>query len=443
MNKHKVIIIAIFIGAIVISLGFSSGKIHQNQLKALNINARRVEERIIKLAQFGKSGQAGVNRVAFSQEDIEGRNYVVSLMKEAGLKVRIDAAGNIIGRQEGTNSLLPPIVFGSHIDSVPNGGKYDGALGVIGAIECIQVLQENRIKTRHPLEVVIFSDEEGGSIGSLALVGELTLDGLEVLSQSGKTVREGISALGGNPDKISEAARQKSELEAFVELHIEQGGILDSKNIAIGVVEGIVGIKRWQVIIKGFSNHAGTTPMAMRQDALLAAAHFILAINRVVTEVPGNQVGTVGQIQCEPGAPNVIPGKVMMSLELRDLSEEKILLLYEKIQKESSAIAEKTKTEISFKAIETASVSALTDSRLRKMIADSAIELGLSHLSLPSGAGHDAQNMARITPTGMIFVPSVGGISHSPQEFTRTEDIANGVNVLLRTILKIDQAALK
>ncbi len=414
----------------------------QSVARNLRVNAKRLEQRILALAEFGKNPQGGVSRVAFSAADIQGRNYVMSLMREAGLKIQIDAAGNIFGRREGRDAKLPSIIFGSHIDSVPSGGNYDGDVGSIGAIECAQVLHENNFVTRHPLEVVIFADEEGGLVGSRAMLGELTEAALAVKSHSGKTIHEGLLAIGGNPDKLSEAVRPKSDFKAFTELHIEQGGILDAEQIHIGVVEGIVGIKWWDVTIEGFANHAGTTPMDKRQDALLAAAQLIIAVNKIVTSISGRQVGTVGRISAEPGAPNVIPGKVIMSLELRDLSAEKVNSLFQNIQQEANAIGQMTGTKISFASIPTNSIPALTDERMRKIITESISELGLSFKLMPSGAGHDAQDMARLTPTGMIFVPSVGGISHSPKEFTKPQDLANGANVLLQTILKIDRGGL-
>ncbi|MCH8873785.1 Zn-dependent hydrolase [candidate division KSB1 bacterium] len=411
--------------------------------KNLRANADRIEARILQLSEFGKNPEGGVSRVAFSQADIQGREYVMSLMREAGLKVRIDAAGNILGRKEGLDSNLPPIVFGSHIDSVPGGGNYDGDVGVIGSIECAQVLHENNFTTRHPLEVVVFSDEEGGLVGSRAMIGKLTPDALEVVSHSGKTIREGIRAIGGNPDKLSEALREKKSIKAFIELHIEQGSFLDDKKIEIGVVEGIVGINWWDVTIEGFANHAGTTPMNKRHDAMLAAAHLIVSVNEIATSIPGRQVATVGRIKAEPGAPNVIPGRVVMSLEIRDLSSQKMDLVFEKIQKKAKQIAKQTGTKISFSFIDVAAVPAPTDKRMRKIIAEAAGDLGLSFQLMPSGAGHDAQDIARITPTGMIFVPSVGGISHSPKEFTEPQGMANGANVLLQAILKIDEGALE
>jgi len=246
----------------------------QNKIDKLRINAGRLEQRLEKLAEFGKIPTGGVHRLAFSEVDIKSRRYIRSLMKDAGLDVHTDEAGNIIGRRNGSRPDLPPIVFGSHTDTVPSGGKYDGAVGVLGAIECAQVLNENAIQTRHPLEVVVFTDEEGGLVGSRAINGTLTLKALEVVSLSGKTIREGIRALGGDPESLAKVKREKGSIRAFIEVHIEQGALLDSGNIDIGVVEGIVGISRWDVTFKGFSNHAGTTPMDMRKDALLAAAHF-------------------------------------------------------------------------------------------------------------------------------------------------------------------------
>ncbi len=407
----------------------------------LHINAKRMEERIAALSQFGKNPEGGVSRVAFSDADVQGRNYIQTLMKAAGLEVRIDTAGNIIGKREGSNPSLPPILFGSHIDSVPGGGNYDGDVGVIAAMECIEVLKESNQVTQHPLEVIVFSDEEGGLVGSKSMAGDFHESAMEIKSHSGKTIREGIRAIGGDPDRIDEAQRTKGSITAFLELHIEQGGILDSEKINIGVVEGIVGINWWDVTIEGFANHAGTTPMNQRKDALLAAAKLIIAVNQVATSIPGRQVATVGRIKAEPGAPNVIPGKVVMSLEIRDLSAEKIQMVYEKIQKEAKRIEQESGTRIQFAAIDATAVPAPSDERVRKIISETAQQLGFTYKLMPSGAGHDAQDIARIAPMGMIFVPSVGGISHSPKEFTRTEDMANGAAVLLHTILKIDQGS--
>jgi len=430
------IVLILFFSLIGVFSLFSQDKTH---IKSLRINKARLQERLDRLAEFGMNEHGGIDRVAFSQADKKSREYIISLMEQAGLDVRKDPAANIIGTRQGEDPDLPAILFGSHSDTVPDGGKFDGSLGVLGAIECVQVLEENDIKTLHPLEVVVFTDEEGGLVGSRAMTGTLTPEALEIVSHSGKTVKEGIQYLGGDVHNLDKAVRKKEEVKAFLELHIEQGSRLDREKLDIGVVEGIVGIYWWDVVINGFSNHAGTTPMDMRKDALLAAAHLITAVNEVVTSVPGSQVGTVGKIKALPGAPNVIAGKVEMSLELRDLSQEKVQALFRRIKKESSLIAQETGTEILFKALDANAEPAPTHPKIREMIAESAEELGLNAIFMPSGAGHDAQDMAKITPTGMIFVSSERGVSHSPKEFTTFQDCANGVNVLLYTVLKVDK----
>lgn len=404
----------------------------------LRVNGQRIMEHIFALAEFGKNPQGGVSRVAYSDADKQGREYVLGLMKAAHLEVTIDAAGNLIGRRAGKDSSLKPLLIGSHVDSVPEGGNYDGVVGSIGAIEVVQTLAENKVALRHPLEVVIFQNEEGGLIGSRAMDGELTEKELELVSRSGKTIREGIKFIGGDPARLTEVRRQRGDIAGYLELHIEQGNTLDTEKLNIGIVEGIVGINWWDVTIEGFANHAGTTAMNNRQDALLAAAKFIEAVNRVVTSLPGRQVGTVGRINALPGAPNVIPGKVVLSLELRDLDGAKIKTLYQKIYAEAQQIAAASKTKFDFKEINV-NIPAPTDPHIRGLISEAAKELGLSTKLMPSGAGHDAQDMARLGPVGMIFVPSVGGISHSPREFSHPADIANGANVLLHTLLKLDR----
>src|SRR5215468_9416805 len=410
--------------------------------KNFRADPKRLEARIKELSQFGANREGGVNRVAFSDADVEGRKYIRSLMEKAGLKVRVDAAGNIIGHREGRNPKLPVILFGSHIDSVPHGGNYDGDLGVLGGLECIEILNQQNFVTTHPLELIVFSDEEGGLTGSHAAAGELSREALQIKSHSGKTIGEGIRFIGGDPDNLQSAKRNPSEILAYLELHIEQGGILEAEKINIGVVEGIVGINVWNVTVLGFANHAGTTPMNQRKDALVAAAKLVESVNQIARSIPGRQVGTVGKIQAEPGAPNVIPGKVVMTLEIRDLEKSKIGLVFEKVKESAKKIAADTGTTISFAALDVAAVPAPTDPRLRRMIEEAATGLGLTTKLMPSGAGHDAQDLARIVPIGMIFVPSVAGISHSPKEFTTASDMANGASVLMQSILKLDEKAL-
>jgi len=405
----------------------------------LKVNGQRIESRIMELAKFGRDENGHGYRVAYTKGDIEGRAWFMDLMKKAGLEPTIDAGGNIIGKRKGKNQSLKPIGFGSHIDMVPDGGNYDGTLGSLSALEVIEVLNENKIVTNHPLEVIIFANEEGGLIGSKAMAGNLTAEGLKQVSQSGLTMAEGIKAIGGNPDNIQSCIRKKGDLHAFLELHIEQGGILEKENLQIGVVEGIVGIMDCEVTIEGVANHAGTTPMNLRQDALLASSKLIIAVNEVINSVPGNQVGTIGKITALPGAYNVVPGLVTLGLEIRDLSSEKIEQMYTEIQKRAASIANDSKTKISFMREASEVKPALTDKSLQQKIDASAKALGLKTKFMQSGAGHDSQQMATLAPVGMIFVPSVGGISHSPKEFTKTEDMAHGANVLLQSLLRVDK----
>jgi len=393
----------------------------------------------MELAQFGIDDTGETHRVAFSDADIEGRKWMMGQMQDAGMDVHIDFAGNIIGRRTGTDSQLKPIGFGSHIDAVPNGGNYDGCVGSMGALEVMRTLEENNIKTRHPLEMIIFSNEEGGVMGSRALVGELGPDALRVVNSTGYSMGEGIQRIGGDTTRLADVIRPKGNMKAFLELHIEQGANLERDDLDIGIVEGIVGLQWWDVRIKGFANHAGTTPMNMRQDALLSAAKFILAVNEITNSMEGSQVGTVGRINALPGAPNVIPGEVVLSLEIRDLSEERIYVLYNKMVERAREIGEAMNTEFSFHPLDATAKPAFMDATIKSAIEANCKSLNLSYQYMPSGAGHDAQDMARITPTGMIFVPSKGGISHSPKEFTSAEDMANGASVLLQTILALDK----
>lgn len=406
-------------------------------------DAQRLELRILELGRFGANPEGGVSRVAFSEADRAGREYVAALMRQAGLEVRVDTAGNIIGRRAGKDSSLPAIMTGSHIDSVPRGGNYDGDVGVLGAIEVAQLLQSHDIATRHPIEFVVFTDEEGGTVGSQAMAGRLSDAALALASHSGLTIRDGLRALGGDPARIGEARREPGSVAAFVELHIEQGAVLDESGIDIGVVEGIVGIRWWNVTVEGFANHAGTTPMNRRRDALVTAAEFALAVNRTASTTPGTQVATIGRIHAEPGAPNVIPGRVVMSLEIRDLAAEKMETVFRSIEAEARRIATAHGTTIRFEEVDLALEPAPTDGRLRRVIEAAASSLGLSHRRMPSGAGHDAQEMAHVAPIAMIFVPSRGGISHAPAEYTSAADMANGADVLLRTLLAIDQGVLE
>lgn len=403
------------------------------------VNGPRIMQHLQALAEFGKNPQGGVSRVAYTDADRQGREYAVRLMREAGLEVSIDPAGNILGLRAGADPSLKPLLIGSHIDSVPEGGNYDGDVGSLSAIEVAQILAENKIKLRHDLQVIIFQNEEGGTIGSHILGAGFDDKLLNLKSQSGKTIREGTQFIGGDLSKLAQAQRQPGSIAGYFELHIEQGATLEQEKIDIGVVEGIVGILHSEVTVEGFANHAGTTPMNQRHDALLSAARFIEKVNQVVTAIPGRQVGTVGWTRVQPGAYNVIPGKVVLGLELRDLDETKIEDMFNRIRSESTKIGDLNNTRFSFTE-PVLTHPALTDKNFQKLIDSTAKQLGLSTRLMPSGAGHDAQEIAKIGPVGMIFIPSIGGISHSPKEFSRPKDIENGANVLLQTVLGFDKA---
>lgn len=417
----------------------SSIAIVQAQTANLKINQQRIQTRLLELSKFGELPNGGIGRVAYSKADQEGRAYFIGLMKNAGLEVKIDYAGNIIGKRKGKNLALKPIAFGSHIDSVPNGGNYDGPVGSISGLELIETLNENNFVTEHPLELIIFANEEGGTVGSGAMIGKITPDALKSVTQSGLTIADGIRAIGGNPDSLNKVVRKKGDLTAFIELHIEQGGILMTENQQIGIVEGIVGIEHWDATVEGVPNHAGTTPMAMRRDALLAAAKLIIALNEVITSHEGKQVGTIGKLAVEPGAYNVIPGKVVLGVEIRDLSYDKIWSLFHEVEGKAREIAKTSETTITFRKSSVGVTPALTAKPIQDKIISSAKALGFSYRYMQSGAGHDSQEIAQIAPVGMIFIPSVGGISHSPKEFSKGVDIGNGANVLLQTMLAIDR----
>ena len=413
----------------------------QTQRADLRIDADRLRKMLEDLSLYGRpSGGTfadGVSRFAYSDADVAGRKYAMDLLRAAGLEPRIDTAGNILAIRAGTDHSLKPILFGSHIDSVPSGGNFDGQLGSMSAIEIVRTLRDHGVTTRHPLEVALWSNEESLTVGSRGAAGDLQAKDLD-RTYNGILMSDGLRKIGGDPDRLSEARFAPGSIHCYLELHIEQGGNLDKAGIPIGVVEGIVSIDEYEVEIKGFANHAGTTPMPERHNALLAAAQLIETVQEVVTREPGRQVGTVGRLDVSPNVRNIVPGLVKLSLELRDLSPEKIARLGEEIQKRAQVIAKQTMTEISIKQVEH-DAPALATPAIQSHIEAAATALGLKTMRLPSGAGQDAQVIARIAPMGMIFVPSVGGISHSPKELTHWQDCANGANVLLQTILLIDR----
>ncbi|MBL0938347.1 MAG: M20 family metallo-hydrolase [Gemmatimonadaceae bacterium] len=393
------------------------------------------------LAAFDRIGRTptGINRVAYSEGDLAGRAFTLDLFKQSGLSPVIDAAGNIVARVPGSNPALKPIVIGSHVDSVTDGGNFDGPVGSFGAIEVARTLAERRMQLAHPLDVVVWQNEEGGTYGSRLWAGLYSEADLDKVARSGKTIREGIGLIGGDVAKLASVRRKEGDVACYLELHIEQGGLLEKASKKIGVVQGIVGLRWFEITITGFSNHAGATPMDQRQDAMLAAARFTVAVNDAIRRVPGRQVATVGRVNVTPNTTNVIPGQVVLTVDLRDIEQATIERFTQQFEQLGREIGEATGTQFKFARL-TDSKPALADPRVMDWVQQSADTLKFTHQRMPSGAGHDAQEMSHLGPMGMIFVPSVGGISHSPREFSHAADITNGANVLLHAVIAADKS---
>ena len=378
-----------------------------------------------------------MRRIAYSPEDIQARNLVQHWMIQARMSVRTDTAGNLIGRYPGKLPQAPALATGSHIDTVPNGGRYAGAFGVLAGLEVVRVLNERQIQLEHPLEVIVFTDEEGSMIGSKAMSGRVINDTAYYRRPDGTNIQTCLERVGGNWYHIAQARRSCEDMAAFVELHVEQGPILESMGKQIGVVEGIVGQRRYTITVKGSSSHAGSTPMHMRQDALVAASGVVLAVNSLAN-TPGQQVATVGRMEVSPNAANVIPGLVEMSLDIRDLSSLHIDNLMEQLRLNMEAIAADTQTQIQLQPF-LHNEPALAKPHIQQTIAQVCEDLELSYTHLPSRASHDAQEIANFTDMGMIFVPSQAGVSHSETEYTSPEQCTQGANVLLHTFLRLDR----
>ena len=401
----------------------------------LQVNSDRLNRSISQLAEIGKLSQGGVSRLAFTPEDILARQLVQSWMVEAGMTVRIDAAGNIIGTYAGQQEGVGALATGSHIDTVAVAGRYDGVLGVLAGIEVVRVLKENAIRLAHPIEVIVFSDEESSVIGCKAMAGTLAT---YPDKGAGTLMPAYLEAVGGDWSKLATARRTRTDMAAYVELHVEQGGVLEDEAKQIGVVQGIVGTNRYRVSIIGRPNHAGTTPMHLRKDALVAAAQVVLAVQNLALNTPGQQVATVGNLNVSPNAANIVPGQVELTIDMRDLSRPHLDQLIKQLDSQLQAIAHTSQTEITLTPILQVEPTLATET-IQAVIAQTCERFRLSYCHLPSRAGHDAQEVGRFTDMGMIFVPSQAGLSHSADEYTSPEQCTQGANVLLQTLLHLDQ----
>jgi len=404
----------------------------------MRINLARLKRDLDELGAIGRTPGAGVSRPSWSDADMEARRWLLSRITNAGLEAGVDAAGNIFGRwQPGS----PVVMVGSHIDSVPNGGHLDGALGVLAGLECLRRIKEEGVHLRHPLELVSFTDEEGafgGFFGSYAFTGALKAEDIPRLRDAaGTRILEAMARHGLDALQAPAARRDPQDIRAYVELHIEQGPVLESRQVPIGVVESIVGIRRFGITFRGRADHAGTTPMGDRQDAFLGAADLTLKGRELVLAegTPTSRV-TVGAVQVKPGVANIVPAEAYLTYELREVSAQTLGVLAEKSQALAQSVGSAWGLEASIESILDIAPVPLA-AEVRGAIVAASQELGLGYMRLSAMAGHDAQVVGRVAPAGMIFVPSRNGRSHSPLEFTSDEDLERGANVLLQTLLRL------
>ena len=408
----------------------------------MNINAARLNQTLNALGRFGETSE-GMDRLAFSPADVESRGYTMELMQEAGLEVRIDAGGNIIGRKAGSDDSLPAIAMGSHTDTVPLGGKYDGALGVMGAIEVVSTLAESGHVTRHPIEAIVFTNEEGTRfhrwlIGSRAMAGMLEPEDLAAVDAEGVTLAQRMGDIGGDLSRVGEAARKRGDLAAYFELHIEQGPYLYRSGIPVGVVTGITGRGVFELDINGMSNHAGTTPMNERRDALVAASKLVVQVQRMAAEEEIVRVATAGALDVLPNAVNVVPGRATLGVEIRDLDMAALEAAERELVRMARQSEQQDGVQISINRHRFTDAVPITPD-MQGWVGEAAERAGFAWQRVPSGAGHDAQAIATLAPMAMVFVPSVNGISHAIEEYSSPEDCANGAQVLLELLLLADE----
>ncbi|KPV42613.1 Zn-dependent hydrolase [Alicyclobacillus ferrooxydans] len=411
----------------------------------MNVDAQRLWQRIQTLHEIGTTPDGGVSRFSFTAEERAIKDRVTGFMKDAGLEIREDETGTLIGRREGSEAGLPVVLVGSHLDSVPNGGDFDGPLGVLAAIEALAAMKEANVETRHPIEVVAFTDEEGarfryGMIGSRGIAGTLTSEELyEHADANGITVAEAMEQQGLSPAAVRNAARSPEDVKGYLELHIEQGKVLERAEQPVGIVTGIAGPLWLKFTLEGEAGHAGTTPMPGRQDPLAAAAEVLLVIEREAGQKE-RTVGTVGQMTVTPGGVNIIPGRVEFTLDLRDVVEQTRDEVEERILQQAQEICRRRGVSLKIDTLQR--VAPVTcDEKLQGLMREAADELGLNPPMVVSGAGHDGMQFTGCWPVAMLFARSKDGISHNPAEYTSQEDCAMAADVLLGTLLRFANEA--
>lgn len=403
------------------------------------INGQRLMASIEQLGQIGIDANGGVTRLSLSNEELIARQFIIRQMEDAGLHVRQDEAGNLIGRLEGEASNAGAIATGSHIDTVIQAGIFDGALGVLGGIEALRTIREQEIKHFRPLEVICFTDEEGvrfgaGYFGSRAMTGQWNESWLGLTDSEGTTLKEAMEYADLDPYGAAFASRSRESIKAYVELHIEQGRVLEEQDAPVGIATAIYGHSWLEVTVRGRADHAGTTPMKLRQDPLTAAAAQLLAIEQIAVEHGG--VATIGTLRMAPGAINVIPGEIVFTVDMRHEAAEKLHRMELAITTELTAIAQQRGLSVSFRTIDSAQ-PVLSSPSIVDAIAESCKAIGLPETYMVCGAGHDAVAMNDLTEMGLILVRSRDGISHHPLEWSSPEDCVAGANVLLQTLIKL------
>lgn len=403
-------------------------------MDSLRVNGERLWRSLMELARIGATPKGGVRRLALTETDRQGRDRFVAWAHEAGLETRVDAIGNIFALRKGTQAGAPPVVMGSHLDSQPSGGKFDGAYGVLAGLEVVRALNDAGIRTRTSLEVAAWTNEEGSRftptmMGSGVFVGAHPLE--QVLAQKdldGVSVQQALESVG------YAGTAPAHKVGAYFEAHIEQGPVLESTRTTIGVVQGALGQRWFDVIVSGQDSHAGPTPMETRKDALLAASRLVLEVNRIATSFPDYARGTVGQMQVKPNSRNVVPGEVRMSTEFRSANDATLSSMVEEYRRVAKTIEAACRVDVDIREVVYFPPSHFAP-ELVGSVRDAAQALGLLHRDIVSGAGHDAVYLSRVAPTAMIFVPCEGGISHNEIESATKEDLTAGCNVLLHAVL--------
>jgi beta-ureidopropionase / N-carbamoyl-L-amino-acid hydrolase len=409
---------------------------------ALRIEGGRLMRRIEELAKRGAREDGGCNRLAFTDADREGRDLVTTWMRELGMEVTVDAIGNGLAVRAGTEDL-PPVLCGSHIDTVRTGGRYDGNLGVLAGLEIVETLNDKGYRTRRPFAVAFFSNEEGSRaapdmMGSLVYVGGLSLEeAYDAVTIDGKRVRDELEQIGYR----GESPVPGPVPYAYVELHIEQGPILEAEGFSIGAVTGVQGISWTEVTVKGQANHAGTTPMSYRHDAGYVAGETTSFVRKLVKDMGGAQVGTVGSILLEPNLVNVVAQRAVFTVDLRNTDEKLLQSAEARLDQFLGDIADAEGVEITTRRLARFEPVHF-DPRIISLVDETAASLGANVRRLPAGAGHDAQMLQRVCPAGMVFTPSAKGVSHNPREHTDPSELELGANVLLQTVLTLTETDL-